>query len=247
MRLTRVVVVVGVLLCGVLQFSAEASEWHFPWHIHFIPNSQAFWDFSKNWTTNFGPAYRDTVEKIENMVPCTGRFALCFESGPEPLPCELSRDGRFANCTCTIQEGVNFVLITAILNYKVYLDTIAVCGTDGSQCSGVPDKAPVCQAIHDRKLIRGANLISTFGSASQEAIRDALRSEPSASGLTVCPKGPYAGCMTAPCEKTKSGEAQCSCPVFWGPFQLHQANAQCTLDDDLVWSASYSPALDVAP
>jgi hypothetical protein len=28
----------------------------------FVPNSQSVWDSSKNWTANFGPAYRDTVE-----------------------------------------------------------------------------------------------------------------------------------------------------------------------------------------
>jgi hypothetical protein len=243
----RLIGAVAVLLCGALTSSAGASDWGFPWRFHFVPNSQAFWDFSKNWTTNYGPAYRDTVESAESMVPCTGRYALCFESGPEPLPCELSHNGRFANCTCTIQEGVNFVLITAILNYKVYLHTIAVCGTDGSACAGEVNKAPVCQAIRDRKLIPGADLISTFGPDSQTRIEAALASAPNASDLTVCPKGPYAGCMTAPCEKTKSGEARCSCPVFWGPFQLHQTGAQCTLDDDLVWSASYAPALDVAP
>jgi len=105
-------ITVVVLLCGVLQSAAGAFDRGIPRRFHFVPNSQEFWDFSKNWTTNFGPAYRDTVESPENMVPCIGRYALCFESGPEPLPCELSRDGRLANCTCTIHEGVNFVLIT---------------------------------------------------------------------------------------------------------------------------------------
>jgi hypothetical protein len=148
---------VGGLLCGVLGFSPEAMGLDFGFFplIHFVPNSQTFWDNSKNWTTNFGPAYRDTVEKPENMVPCTGRYALCFHSGAEPFPCRLTPDGRFANCKCTIEEGLNFVLISAILNYQVYLDTIAVCGTDGSQCADVPDKAPVSghqgQKAHPRR------------------------------------------------------------------------------------------------
>jgi hypothetical protein len=113
--------------------------------IHFVPNSQEFWDFSKNWTTNFGPAYRDTMESPSGFLPCTGRYALCFHSGPQPLPCELTPDGRFANCECTVQTGRNFVLISAILNEKVYQDTVAVCGADGSACAGIPDMAPVCQ------------------------------------------------------------------------------------------------------
>jgi hypothetical protein len=75
----------------------------------FIPNNQQFWDDSSNWTTDYGPAYRDTVEKPENIVPCMGDFALCFTSGPEPLPCELSNDGRTANCTCTAHSRLNFV------------------------------------------------------------------------------------------------------------------------------------------
>jgi hypothetical protein len=228
------------LLCGVMGFSTDALS-----EPHFVPNSQAFWDFSKNWTTGFGPAYRDTVEKLENLVPCTGQYALCFTSGPEPLPCELTKDGRFANCTCTIETGLNYVLISAILNYQVYLDTVAVCGTDGSSCAGVEnvDKAPVCRAIREKKLIPGAKLISTFGATAQSQIGSALDQGPSDPSLTICPKGPYAGCMTAPCKTTKAGDAECSCPVFWGGFQLTQAGAECNLGDDLVWSASFSPLL----
>jgi hypothetical protein len=41
--------------------------------------------------------------------------------------------------------------------------------------------------------------------------------------------------------------AECSCPIFWGIFQLTGADAQCILGDDLVWSASYVPTLDVRP
>jgi hypothetical protein len=220
---------------------------HRRWFRHFVPNSQRFWDDSKHWTTNFGPAYRDTIEGIKNLVPCTGRYALCFNSGPEPLPCELDRSGRFANCKCTVEERINYVLITAILNYKVYLDTIEVCGLDGSDCFDVPDKAPVCEAIAEGKLIPGADLISTFSTEVQSDFATALgASTPGAPEVTTCPKGPYAGCMTAPCKETRSGDAVCSCPVFWGPFQLTGEGANCTLDDDLVNSASYTPVLDKA-
>ena len=130
MNAMRVSVLIAALLCGALGFSTNALS-----APHFVPNDQEFWDNSENWTTEYGPAYRDTVEKLENMVPCTGQFALCFTSGPEPLPCEITKDGRFANCTCTAQSGLNFVLITAILNYQVYQDTVAVCGADGSGLS----------------------------------------------------------------------------------------------------------------
>jgi hypothetical protein len=222
------------LLCGVLGFSTDALAGP-----HFVPNSQEFWDNSENWTTEYGPAYRDTVESPTNMVPCTSDYALCFTSGPEPLPCTLKKDGRFAKCTCTAQTGLNFVLISAILNYQVYLDTVQVCGLDGSGCALDPDKAPVCKAIKDRKLIPGADLISTFSPSSQTAIGDALTTGPG----TVCPKGPYAACMTAPCKAKKGKNPECSCPVFWGSFQLTPTDAQCDLGDDLVWSSSFSPRL----
>jgi hypothetical protein len=210
MRSVRTSMVVVALLCSVLAFSTEAlglDFGFFPPLIHFVPNSQAFWDHSKNWTTNFGPAYRDTVERPENMVPCTGQYALCFHSGPEPLPCRLTFDGRFANCRCPIEEGLNFVLINAILNYPVYLDTIAVCGTDGSKCS-VPDTAPVCQVIRDGRLIPGADFISTFSSEVRADIA-ALHDGSAAADVTICPKAPYAACMTAPCRATWTGDAEC--------------------------------------
>jgi len=137
--------------------------------------------------------------------------------------------------------GLNFVLITAILNYQVYLETVAVCGSDGSKCFLHPDKAPVCQAIREGKFIGGASVISTFSPSFQSDI-SALLSDVEPGPVTVCPKGPYAGCMTAPC-KIKDGFAQCSCPVFWGSFQLLQSHARCDLEDDLVWSSSFSPRL----
>jgi len=209
---------------------------------HFVPNSQAFWDFSKNWTTNYGPAYRDTDLAPTNFVPCTGQYALCFESGPEPLPCKLSPDGRFANCKCVVKTGLNFVLITSILNEKVYQATVAQCGSDGSLCTLDTLPAPVCNAMQDGTLIPGADVISDWSPDVQR-----LLTEEGPPALTVCDKGPYAGCMTAPCKLTKDGDAECSCPIFWGIFQLFGEGAQCSLNDDLVNSASYDPARDVLP
>ncbi len=211
---------------------------------HFVPNSQDFWESSKNWTTNFGPAYRDTVLGASGFLPCTSTYALCFHSGPAPLPCETTKDGRFANCTCATYTGRNYVLITAILNAEVYHETVKVCGADGAACAQRPDKAPVCKAIREQRFIPGADVISTYSPSDGG---DLIRLHNHASnkpGLTVCPKGPYAACMTAPCKATSSGYAQCSCPIFWGVFQLTQQNPSCTLQGNLVWSASYDPALD---
>jgi len=225
------------VLCGVFGVATAALAGP----PRFLPKSQAFWDDSKNWTTEYGPAYRDTAEKTENMVPCTGEFALCFHSGPEPLPCELTKDGRSANCKCTKQTGTNFVLISAILNHDVYLDTIQTCLPDGSRCFDQPDLAPVCTAIKQGKLLPGADLISTYDRDAQSSIKDII--ENGLSDVTVCPKGPYAGCMTAPCTTSKAGDVTCTCPVFSGAFQLVQADAVCHIGNGLVWSASFTPRI----
>jgi hypothetical protein len=217
-----------------------------PAPVHFVPDSQKFWDFSKHWTTNYGPAYRDTNESVSNFLPCTGSYALCFNSGPEPLPCKLDDGGRFASCKCTIESGLQFVSITGILNYDVYLDTVAVCGADGSNCATQIDKAPVCRYLRDKTLIPGADIYSDFSPQIKTSQSNAMTAGPRATGTTECPKAPYAGCMTAPCQ-IKGDYAECSCPVFWGPFQLAQTDAQCQLGDDLIWSASYSPSLDSLP
>jgi hypothetical protein len=207
----------------------------------FVPNSQEFWDFSKNWTTNYGPAYRDTVVDPEtNFLTCTSKFALCFQSGAKPLPCKLSKDGRSATCTCTVGDGLNFVLITAILNRQVYEKTVKTCYADGSNCTA-PNDAPVCKFLDKGKLIPGAQLISTFDPTSTSSIQDLAAG--GAGKPTNC-TGPFAGCMTAPCRFTKDGLAECTCPVFWGRFQLIGEDAQCDLGGDLVPSASYTPRLD---
>src|SRR5664279_2073297 len=84
-----------------------SAYWNNPvnWKQQFVPDSQLFWDDSKNWTTNYGPAYRDTMIVPTQMLACTGQFALCFHSGPEPLPCTLSPDGRSADCKCIVMNS----------------------------------------------------------------------------------------------------------------------------------------------
>ncbi|MCI0409251.1 MAG: hypothetical protein L0191_11950 [Acidobacteria bacterium] len=243
--------VLGLVMCGMLWAVTAASQDaagppRGP--SHFVPNSQSFWDFSKNWTTNYGPAYRDTVLEPTNFLPCTGQFALCFHSGAEPLPCRLTKDGRFANCTCEVLDGLNFVLITAILNHPVYLATINQCGANGAGCQ-TPDTAPVCEFLANGRLIPGAQVISTYDPTVTQTLKDANTPPFPSNVLTKCTSDPpdplpFAGCMTAPCKLTKEGTAQCLCPVFYGNFQLVGPNAQCTLGGDLVPSASYNPKHD---
>jgi len=252
---TLLIVLVGGLTIPVLaqlQKTPSASTpgsgyWDDPinWKQQFVPDSRLFWDNSINWTSNYGPAYRDTVLGPSYMLGCSTQFALCFHSGADPYPCTLSPDGQSANCLCTVATATNYTLLTAVLNYPVYQATVAQCGANGSGCPNV-GQAPVCSYLQGGTLMPGANVISTFDSESRQEIIKALASGSSA--VTNCAKGPYAGCMTAPCTLSADGStATCKCPVFYGKFQLVGSQAQCSLGGDLVPSASYVPALDNRP
>lgn len=221
------------------EFAPEADT-PVSWLPQFVPDWRPFWDNSKNWTTNYGPAYRDTVVQYSQMLACTGQFALCFHSGPEPYPCHMSPDGRSADCKCMVLNSKNYTLMTAILNYPVYADTLALCGPDGSLCAG-DNQAPVCKYIQNANLIPGAEVLSTYDPDSRQSIIDAVTK---GTPITRCSKAPYAGCMTAPCQLNGDGTANCKCPVFYGNFQLTGEGASCSLGGDLIPSASYSPALD---
>lgn len=210
--------------------------------VSFVPNSFQFWDNPRNWTTIFGPAYADIVLIPPNFLPCRGGpFALCYYSGPSPETCELTTDGRFANCKCfEIPYGKYFVDINAILNHEVYLKTVKQCGKEGRNCPQDND-APVCQYINQNKLIPGADLISTFSFACVPEL---------GIGSTSCATKPfttYAGCMTAPCKRSDTeGIVNCLCPTFTGPYQVGQDDQSCTLGGDLVWSAAFSPLQEQA-
>jgi hypothetical protein len=203
----------------------------------FVPNSLAFWDNHKNWTTAYGPAFADISLAPSNFLPCRGGpFALCYYSGPSPDTCTLTADGQFAKCQCfEIPYGAYFVDINAILNYAVYKQTVAQCGADGGKCAA-QNSAPVCQAVNQGTLIPNADTFSTF---SFDCVPT------NGIGQTNCGKASYAGCMTAPCYRTgKPGTVECQCTVFDGPYQVGQTLPvqECTLGDNLVWSAAYAPA-----
>jgi hypothetical protein len=144
-------------------------------------------------------------------------------------------DGRFANCTCTAHSGLNFVLISAILNFEVWLDTVSYCSTN--DCS-ITDAAPVCAAIKSSKFIPGADIISTFDPSSRRTIIDIIQGTLMPQ---VCTKAPYAACMTAACKQKKGEDPVCTCPVFNGVFQLPTVGAVCDPGDGLIPSSSFSP------
>jgi hypothetical protein len=242
---TLLMLIAGLSLIRVLPAIAGGYGGPNLYQPQFVPNQKSFWDNSKNWTTNYGPAYRDTVEQPSQFLACDNQFALCFHSGPQPYPCTLSPDGSTAYCQCTVATETNYTLLTAILKYYVYQETLQTCGAGNSNCPNTGD-APVCKYLNHGALIPGADVISTFDPASLEALQEVIEEGPSAA--TECPKGPYAACMTAPCSLNPGGAtATCKCPVFYGKFQLIGPGAECSLGGNLVNSAAYNPTLDSNP
>lgn len=192
----------------------------------FIPNDMM--------TTPFGPAYADILLEPENFLPCEGGpYALCYYSGPEPISCETTEDGKFANCKCfELPYGKYFVDINAIQNVDIYLETVAACGDDGSGCQAT-NSAPVCGYINTGTFFPDTDMVSTFSFACvpEQGI-----------GETSCPQSLYAGCMTAPCTRTEEdGIVDCLCPAYDGPYQVGLNDQACTLGDNLIWSAAYNP------
>lgn len=218
-----------VMLIGVLFLLGAAGGCESSDNGSFISNTLM--------TTIFGPPWADIIVIPSNFLPCKGGpIALCYYSGPTPETCELTKDGKLANCKCfEIPYGKYFVDMNAILNLKVYLETVNKCGKEGRNCSQDND-APVCQFINQNLLFPGADLISTFSFTCVPEL---------GIGMTDCTTKPfttYAGCMTAPCKRSDTpGIVNCSCPTFTGPHQLGQNLQSCTLNDNLVWSAAYNP------
>lgn len=207
-------------------------------------------------TTTYGPPWANIVEKPSNFLECEGAaIALCYYSGPGPTtPC--NEDGLgLANCTCyQIPAGKPYLVdINAILNLDVYLETVSVCGKDGSKCRPYGRvKAPVCNAINNNTLIPGADLVSAFSLyLEKESVTE--NEKEFFIVPTSCPTAaPYAGCMTAPCKRTgktdpKTGLplVQCGCPIYNGPYQYgkNTLKPKCDLGGSHVWSAAYSPPM----
>lgn len=221
-------------------------------------------------------AWADAHAGLENFLACrldtTGPIALCYYSGVpgEPLQtpgCTLTQDGKAADCTCyQIAKGkpkgarYSYLLVTSILNKRVYQETVRRCGRNGERCLNAanlgdadpPPEAPACAAMRGT-MFPGADLISTFspilapelGLISQTCPRDGQ-------GGNL-----YAGCMGSPCKATgktdpKTGLplVRCTCPTFDGPNQV--GNPQIRLGDYAcrqprhVWSSAYQyPAFEV--
>lgn len=232
-------------------------------------------------TTSYGPAYADILEKGSNFLSCMppqGRpftYALCFFSGPAyptgdnasnpALPCKLNADGTVANCTCYAISSENtspkmpyYVDINAISNLYIYQKTIETCGLDGSGCSHGEKDPAVCDAINTNLLVPGADMVSVY-SPMFSSDYDA-RNQSNVTSCTGQNQGLYAGCMTAPCNKTGQFDSngnelvECKCPVYNGPYQIGQGGQNCDANQPppgntaqtkpakgkYVWSAAYN-------
>jgi hypothetical protein len=218
-------------------------------------------------------AWADVAEGMQNFLACrletTGPIALCYYSGVPGSPlftpsCTFSQAKNAAECDCyrisaDVPRGAtySYVLISAILNKKVYEDTVAQCG-DGSLClnasnvTSAPNmqEAPVCDALRNKTLFPGADVISDFSPILFGQI-----------GVTSfeCPKqgdtNLYAGCMTAPCKNTGKTDpttglpiVKCTCPTYDGPNQVGnpqiKAGGFSCSPTPHVWSSAFSPADD---
>jgi hypothetical protein len=243
------------------------------------------YSFNSKQTTKLGPAYANIVEKSSNFVKCSppvGRkftYALCYYSGPNqptgnnpdnpPLPCKLSKNGLIANCTCyAISTDVApakvpyLVDINAISNAEIYNKTIESCGKDGEKCASGDTRPAVCEAINSNLLVPGADMVSVFSLLYMQNYTSG-----SNGALTNCTgnnAGLYAGCMTAPCQRTGKFDANgnelvnCECPVYKGPYQIGQADQSCDANQTTsgtsssksntnVWSAAYNPSNEPLP
>jgi hypothetical protein len=223
-------------------------------------------------------AWADAHVGRENFLACslekTGPIALCYYSGVPGPPlltpgCTFTQDKKAANCDCyQISKGqprgarYSYILITSILNKRVYEATVARCGKDGRHCLNAANllahdkpEAPVCNALRDKRLFRGADLISTFSPiliGSKGITSFACPTDGGTGNL-------YAGCMTAPCKTTGKTDpstglplVRCTCPTYDGPNQV--GNPQIKLGDyscsptPNVWSSAYqAPAFGVIP
>jgi hypothetical protein len=241
--------------------------------------------FNDKWTTTTGPAYANITTGSSSFIQCTppsGRkfaYALCYYSGPNAptgtnpdnpaLPCTLSKDGRFANCTCyaisnemAAAKVPYLVDINAISNLGIYKQTIEACGQNGENCAAGTIDAAVCDAINTNLLVPGADLVSVFSTLYTQNY--AVQGQDPITSCTGKDAGVYAGCMTAPCEltgkKDKNGNelVNCKCPIYKGPYQIGQANQSCDANQTPagtpsrkgktnVWSAAYSPSNEPLP
>ena len=224
----------------------------------------------KTTQTSSACAWADVELQASNFLACrlanTGPIALCYYSGvpggsTDTPGCVLSADKKSATCDCyKISQGspagatYSYVDINSILNKRVYLQTVAICGKDGSKClnganvTTTPNlrEAPVCNAIRNKTLFPGADVVSDYTPVLIPSKGVTSYDCPTSGTSNI-----YAGCMTAPCHATDRTDpstglplVSCECPTFDGLNQvgnpLIEQVANCS-PDPYVWSSAYTP------
>jgi len=218
-------------------------------------------------------AWADVAEGKQNFLACrldtTGPIALCYYSGVPGIPlftpsCTFSQAKNAAECDCyqisadhPTGATYSYVLITSILNKEVYESTVSACGPDGSGCLNATDpedssknEAPVCDAIRNKALFPGADLISDYS-----PILSGKKGITSVECPTLGDANRYAACMTAPCKSTGKTDVttglplvKCTCPTYNGPNQvgnpqISDGGYSCSPTPH-VWSSAYAPSGD---
>ena len=223
-----------------------------------VPSASAVDPLSHNcneWVPNPG-AGADVIAAPSDFLPCSEfPYALCYYSGPDPMPCVTGPDGKTASCECYYVDKLgatpsgsvagakttlNMVDKQSILNGCVAEETEDFCAQDGVDCGQV-DVAPVCWYLQNRKEIFAP---PAFGQVDAVSTFSFAQVDGASIGCTQC-SGTYAGCMTAPCKLQDDGNggvlAVCSCPLATGPYQVGQNGQACDLSPQgqgLVWSAA---------
>ena len=179
-------------------------------------------------------AARDSFSSPTNFLRCDkGQYALCYYSGADPLPCDISAD-ETGDCQCQVftasSDAPMYIEIGGILNDCVYLETVEQCGENGAGCQNIctdkPDTpgcsatgtlpiAPACTYVATGTFNPDAEYISTF-SFAQVSAPDTSSTFKIASNDA---NGQYAGCMTAPCTGSTTDAlgndyTTCTCPLW---------------------------------
>lgn len=238
---------------GPGSFSTKTEPYLCEWDLQSTCDKDCPAPFVANqfWTTQYGPAAANVIVSKSNFLACTSSsYALCYYSGVPPLPCTVSKsDPTVANCLCVVESGASYVDINSIRNTEAYIETIRTCGLDGSSCNNMENSnlgviAPVCDYLQAgakgiTPMDPKSELISTFSNAQ---VGDYQLGQKDCST-----PAPYAGCMTASCtfeldgNGNKTGNANCECPIYIGPYQVGQTDVSCNAGSGYVWSAAYSP------
>jgi len=174
-------------------------------------------------TTGYGKAWSDTFTSVEaDWVLCDGDYALCFYSNctANPSPSSWSGSIQTASCPCEVYKGHYMVMINGILDQTTWQQTRDSCPLGLLSCP-LPNSAPVCQRINENSLFNGSgieqlSLVSAWSRRNSTAHHAGVVLPK----LSACEAGTYAGCMTAPCTPTSTGNTMCECPVATGPFQV---------------------------